>query len=193
MTRGSETEMQWRVLLERLGGLLGSVDSDRLSGARLDTSVQHATLPVSSCIDVALALCVGPTAHVRAPIEGVKSQLHWRRNAAYSNSEFLDGYGYCELIGPAGHVREAAFALGLLLLAPHVTYPEHAHPARETYVVVAGHAQWRQGDRVWRIRVPGERIEHAANEPHAMRTEAEPLLAAYLWHDHLHEGARLTG
>jgi quercetin dioxygenase-like cupin family protein len=178
--------------MERLGALLGVADRWRWADARLDTSVQHAGLPVLHCFQAALDLCNGVTAHVRAPLEAVMTSLHWRRNSAYANADFLDGYGYCELLGPAGHMRDASVAMGILLLAPCVTYPPHAHPARETYVVIAGRARWRQGDGGWLMRQPGDRIEHAPNEPHAMRTTDEPLLAAYLWHDHLHEGARLT-
>ena len=135
--------------------------------------------------------CGGATAHLRAPLEAVRTSLHWRQNSAYANADFLDGYGYCELLGPTGHARDASVAMGILLLAPRVTYPLHAHPARETYAVVAGRAQWRRGDGGWRVRSPGDRIEHASNEPHAMRTTNEPLLAAYLWHDHLDRPARL--
>jgi len=139
-----------------------------------------------------LRLCDDATVHLREPLDAMRTSLQWRRNSAYAHADFLDGYGYCELLGPTGHVREASVAMGLLLLAPGITYPAHAHPARETYAVVAGRAQWCQGDGGWRVRSPGDRIEHASNEPHAMRTVAEPLLAAYLWHDHLHEPARLT-
>ena len=44
----------------------------------------------------------------------------------------------------------------------------------------------------WQERPPASVITHASMEPHAMRTGAEPLLAAYLWRDHLHEPARLV-
>lgn len=192
MTSVAATDSQWRVLLDALGELLSVAERGRWTATRLDASVQHTSLPVLHCFEAALRLCDGVTAHLRSPLEAVRPSLHWRRNASYGNAAFVDGYGYCELLGPAGHVRDASVAMGILLLAPRTTYPAHAHPARETYAVVAGRAQWRQGNAHWRVRSPGERIEHAPNEPHAMRTEEEPLLAAYVWHDHLHEGARLT-
>ena len=59
--------------------------------------------------------------------------------------KFLDGYAYCEVVGPHGHLRHPDVAMGLLLLGPHITYPEHAHPAAEIYAVVAGRAEWLQG------------------------------------------------
>ena len=191
-TISATTELQWRALLDALGALLGVADRRRWATARLDASVQHASLPVLHCFEAALRLCDDATVHVRAPLEAVRACLHWRRNSAYANADFLDGYGYCELLGPTGYARDASVAMGILLLAPRVTYPPHQHPARETYVVVAGRAQWCQGDEGWRVRSPGDRIEHASNEPHSMRTTDEPLLAAYLWHDHLDEPAHLT-
>jgi Dimethlysulfonioproprionate lyase len=42
-------------------------------------------------------------------------------------------------------------------------------------------ASWQQGEGVWRKRRPGTVIHHASDEPHAMRTGAQPLLALYLW------------
>ena len=192
MTTFSPAESQWRALLDALGELLGVGDRRRWATARLDRSVQHTSLPVLHYFEASLQLCDDATAHVRAPLEAVRTALHWRRNSAYANADFLDGYGYCELLGPAGHARDVSVAMGILLLAPRITYPPHAHHARETYVVVAGRAQWCQGDGSWRVRLPGDRIEHASSEPHAMRTTDEPLLAAYLWHDHLHEPACLT-
>src|SRR5262249_54819700 len=146
---------------------------------------QHRTVPVSAWFDRALARCEAPTAHLREPLAALRDALHWRQNPTYANAEFLGRYGYCELLGPSGHVRDASLAVGLLLLAPHTTYPEHAHAARETYAVIAGRAQWRQGDRTWCEHAPGTLIEHRPHEPHAMRTADEPLLAAYVWHDHL--------
>lgn len=142
---------------------------------------------------LASALCLGDatTAPICALINQVNPILHWRRNSSYADADFLDGYAYCELVGPSGHQRDIEIALGLLLLAPHVTYPAHAHRAAEIYAVIAGRAQWQQGDRVWRSRAPADTIHHAAQEPHAMRTMHEPLLAVYLWQDHLDEPARL--
>jgi hypothetical protein len=186
----SVTVTQWCELIERLATLLGR--PAHVDATRLDTSVQHRVLPVERYFGSAVASCEGATAQLRAPLEALAASLHWRQNPTYADADFLVGYGYYELFGPVGHVRDDSTAIGLLLLAPHIVYPEHAHAATETYLVIGGRAQWRQGDGRWRERVAGERIEHGAHEPHAMRTAAGPLLAAYLWHDHLHERARLT-
>lgn len=185
-------EIAWRDLFDRLAMLLGMSASGAVNNARLDATVQPAApLPVVRHLPAVLELGAADTRPICASVGRLRSQLRWRQNANYSGADFLDGYAYCELVGPLGHLRHAEVALGLLLLGTHITYPEHVHQASETYAVVAGHAEWRQGDRVWRARAPGDRIQHASMEPHAMRTSDEPLLAAYLWQDHLHEGARL--
>jgi hypothetical protein len=193
---GPEIEIAWHDLVNRLAALLGKSDLISLNEARLDPTVQSNVgfvdaLPVVANLGAVMKLGVASTGPICTRIDRLQSQFRWRQNTNYSGADFLDGYAYCELVGPLGHLRHPDVALGLLLLDAHVTYPEHAHPAAEIYAVVAGHAEWRQGDRVWRVREPGERIQHASMEPHAMRTAEQPLLAAYLWQDHLHEGARL--
>ena len=191
-------EMDWRELLRILASLLGMADQRRLEDARFDVDaaaspddpVERRSYPVLTHFGDALKLGAN-VSPVCVALERLASRLRWQQNPRYVGADFLNGYAYCELAGPEAPAQHPEIALGLLLLGPRVTYPEHAHPAAEVYAVIAGHAQWRQGDRVWRPRVPGERIHHASNEPHAMRTADEPLLAAYLWQDHLHEGARL--
>ncbi len=59
---------------------------------------------------------------------------------------------------------------------------------------LSGTAAWLQGDAVWRDRTPGTLIHHLSEEPHAMRTREEPLLAMYLWRsENLRQKARLDG
>ncbi len=192
MTIAADVEFVWHDLIRQLATLLGKSDLTSLSEARLDTAVKPSgRLPVIRHLTAALALGSADTLAVCNSVDRLRCELCWRQNANYSGADFLDGYAYCELVGPLGHLRHTDLSLGLLLLGTRITYPEHAHPAAETYAVVSGHAEWRQGDRVWRARPPGERIRHASMEPHAMRTADEPLLAAYLWQDHLHEVAKL--
>lgn len=185
-------EFEWRDLTARLASLLGRPSLKDID-ARLDATVRPTPqIRAANHLRAALQFPTSDTRPICAAIDRLASRLWWRQNANYSGADFLDGYAYCELLGPLGHLRNEDVALGLLLLGPRVTYPEHAHPAAEIYAVVAGHAEWLQGDRIWRRRPPGDVIRHATMEPHAMRTADEPLLAAYLWQDHLGERARLV-
>jgi hypothetical protein len=57
---------------------------------------------------------------------------------------------------------------------------------------LSGTAEWQQGDAGWQERTPGTVIHHASEEPHAMRSGAQPLLALYLWRSNdLNQKARL--
>jgi Dimethlysulfonioproprionate lyase len=192
LTTVRSAESAWRDLTAGLTSLFGRL-APHVLDARLDATVQPMQqMRVLSCLNAALQLGTGVTRSLCETVDRLRSELQWRQNPNYAGAEFLDGYAYCELIGPRGHLHHSEVALGLLLLGPRITYPEHAHAAAEIYAVVAGQAKWLQGDRIWRGRVPGELIHHASMEPHAMRTSDQPLLAAYLWQDHLADGARLV-
>ena len=116
--------------------------------------------------------------------------LTWRQTYTLADidADFLSNYGYTEIIGPAAPRYSQRLAAGFLLLGPRTHYPRHRHEAEEIYVPLSGEAEWLQGDGVWRQRSPGSLIHHAGDEPHAMRTAAEPLLALYVWY-----GADLNG
>jgi hypothetical protein len=106
---------------------------------------------------------------------------HQTYSAQELDRAFLDNYGYTELLGAIGPRCSDRLAAGFLLLGPNTFYPRHRHPAEELYLPLSGTAEWQQGDTVWRGQEPGTLIHHRSDEPHAMRTAAEPLLALYLW------------
>jgi mannose-6-phosphate isomerase-like protein (cupin superfamily) len=109
--------------------------------------------------------------------------LEWRQtySAVDFGTQFLDLYGWTELIGLRGPISSAKVACGFLMLGPDVEYPAHAHEAEEIYLPLAGQALWMRGDEGFVARPPGAVIEHPAWTPHAMRTRKDPLLAIYLW------------
>jgi len=100
-------------------------------------------------------------------------------------ADFLAGYSYADVAGPRGPFVTPDMAAFLTVQAPGVTYPAHAHPAFEVYYIIAGRAEWKRGGEDWRFREPGTFIVHLSGQAHAMRTGAEPLLAAAVWLDHL--------
>jgi hypothetical protein len=109
--------------------------------------------------------------------------LAWRQTYASNEIDptFLENYGWTELMGRRAPIDASRVACGFLLLGPCTLYPRHRHEAEEIYVPLSGTARWQQGDAVWREKPPGTLIHHASNECHAMQTNAEPLLALYLW------------
>ncbi len=110
-------------------------------------------------------------------------ELAWRQTYGVADfgAAFLRGYGWSEFIGLRGPVPSVALACGVLLLAPGVMYPAHAHQAEEVYLPLSGTAEWQQGGGSFAPAPPGSVISHAPWVPHAMRAGAEPMLALYLW------------
>jgi hypothetical protein len=127
----------------------------------------------------------GSLADVAKAFALAEPALAWVQNANYSvqrmGSDFVDRYGYVELVGPERAFDSRTLLVGFLLLGPHTLYPDHDHAAEEVYHVVSGRASWRRGDGPWRTEPPATVIHHAPHVLHAMRTEHEPLLALYCW------------
>jgi hypothetical protein len=120
--------------------------------------------------------------------------LAWRQTYTASDlgAAFADNYGWSEIVGGSGPLASERLACGFLMLGPSTHYPRHRHEAEEIYVPLSGTADWQQGDSVWREHPPGTTIHHARDEPHAMRTNASPLLALYVWRSaNLSQSARL--
>jgi len=157
-------------------------------------AVEPATLPVLRC----LATITGGVPRV-APelIEALlrsAATLAWRQTytALELSADFLENYAYTEILGLNGPRYSDRLASGFLLLGPDTLYPRHRHAAEEIYLPLIGTAEWQQGDTVWRSHAAGTVIHHRSEEPHAMRTRAEPLLALYLWRGDLAQKSRLA-
>ena len=132
-----------------------------------------------------------PLGPVAPALAAVWEQLQWVYH--YAEREDAPGLGsrvaFAELVGPRGPLGGPDIKMGFTFLAPDVLYPAHAHPAAELYVVLSGRALWTQSGRAaWRD--PGAVIVHASEEPHAMQTAGEPLLALYGWRGALDEPSR---
>jgi hypothetical protein len=109
--------------------------------------------------------------------------LTWRQTYTTNEvgAEFLRNYGWAEIFGEGRGRSAEQVACGLLLLGPNTLYPRHRHEPQEIYLPLRGTANWQQGDAIWREHPPGTLIHHHSKEPHAMRTNKDPLLALYLW------------
>lgn len=122
-------------------------------------------------------------ADVLAGLQAASPRLTWRQTYGPEDfgSDFLERYGWTELIGERGPIVSEKIAVGFLLLGPEATYPSHSHDAEEIYLALSGAAAWRRGAEPWRDGPGGALIHHPSRLPHAMRTGAAPLLALYAW------------
>ena len=141
------------------------------------------TLPVVAGLKGLSRFAAPETQTLVEQIAALAGELDWRQTytAADFGARFLDNYGFSEWIGERGPFISDAIACGVLVLGPDIEYPAHSHEAEELYCPLAGRAWWRSSESGWRLRAPGRWIHHPSWMTHAMRTEREPLLAAYLW------------
>ncbi|WP_419904858.1 dimethylsulfonioproprionate lyase family protein [Kiloniella sp.] len=131
-------------------------------------------------------------------LERAKDLLFWYPNSVFEDAnaaQETENY-CCNLVGKIGSAQTNPFLFssnnilcGLFYLGPNQLYPEHKHPAVELYVVLSGKADWKRGRKDWQSRDPGEYFFHASNQPHAMRTNDEPLLALWAWSGDIGEWA----
>ncbi len=125
---------------------------------------------------------------------GAQASLDWRQTYTRTDIDalFLHNYAWAEILKPGAPSDQAQISCGVLVLGPNTFYPRHRHEAEEIYLPLAGTAEWQQGTAAWRLRPPGTVIHHSSEEPHAMRTGEQPLLAMYLWRStDLNQHARL--
>ncbi len=141
------------------------------------------TLPAVSALEGLSRFAAPQTRTLVEAVAALVGDLDWRQT--YSSADFGEGflqnYGWSEWIGKRGAFESDAIACGVLLLGRDTEYPAHSHEAEELYLPLAGHAWWRAAESGWLLRPPGQWIHHPSWTTHAMRTEGEPLLAAYVW------------
>ncbi|PPQ37595.1 Dimethlysulfonioproprionate lyase [Rhodoblastus acidophilus] len=115
---------------------------------------------------------------IAAALRPLAEGLPWRYGYAPRDDlpDLHRNMGWAEFVGPAAPFHSDEVCLGLTLIGPHAHYASHSHPAVELYHVLTGAAEWNGA-----ARPPGAFILHDANQPHAMRAGAAPLLALYTW------------
>ncbi|TQV80634.1 dimethylsulfonioproprionate lyase family protein [Denitrobaculum tricleocarpae] len=86
-----------------------------------------------------------------------------------------------ELVGPDGHIYAESARVGLLVSERGTDYPISSHSGEETYLVIAGVAEWTVGAQDYTPQPPGSLVHHPAWVPHGRRTANEPFLGAWRW------------
>ena len=118
-----------------------------------------------------------------AALQALAAHLEWRHT--YSEAEvgrhFLDRYGWFELAGPEGHFVTQDIRITVGYWGPGLHYARHQHTPEELYTVIAGSAIFHSDGEADATLGPGGVRYHASNQPHAMTTTDQPLLALVFW------------
>jgi dimethylpropiothetin dethiomethylase len=141
---------------------------------------QPADKPVTAHLGRALDLAAdGPLAPMAATVRRLSPQFTWEWGYERVPRALAQRYAYCELAGPHGPVQAERIILGLVLLAPGTTYPQHSHKEiEESYVSLAG--AWSENDAA--VYAPGSLIYNRPEQAHRITVgERAPCLLAYAW------------
>jgi len=132
---------------------------------------------------VAAADAPKPAARLASTLHGLEPHLKWvaRGNAAEIGEPFLSGHANASIVGPGALENRADVWVGVSLMAPRITYPDHNHAPEEVYVALSP-GEWRQNDNAWVEPGVGGLVYNPPSIRHAMRSGAAPFLAAWcLW------------
>jgi len=103
------------------------------------------------------------------------------------SKSFLDEFANGEGIGPDGSLYHQDIILGLFILGPETTYPEHAHPAEEFYIVLTGNPHFKVGiNSEFEPKRAGDVILHHSDISHSIRSSSTPFFAIFGWRGEIH-------
>ncbi len=168
-------------MAQKMCDLLSSIDTTNSSNVKTQSSKIKRAFTIAS--HVLLQDIVESKSHpLLSSILDCYDSLDWRPSGfGRLPAAITNHVAVVEIVGPSGMIEDQRFRLGLLLQDPQVFYAKHQHAAEELYLVLNGEAAWSVDDNDMSIRAVGELIHHAANQPHQMKTNNEPLLAMWAW------------
>jgi len=149
---------------------------------------EYRNLPVQDIPAIALIenLAANGTALIAPVVAALRSVAkygHWQQT--YSEIEvgkdFLDRYGWLEVVGPSGHYHSDTQRIYLSYWGERLHYAWHLHEAEELYFILAGGAAFEAEGLPPVYLSPGQSRHHLPHQPHAMTTLHEPILALILW------------
>lgn len=149
--------------------------------------MKPSTCPTLSHLEPALAFVENDGQAIFASaIRAASPFLPWITYDLYPRDEigdrFSENHAFVSLVGEGSMIQAEDYDLGLFLIAPHVFYRDHQHPAAELYAPMTGPHGWRfaSGEKLeWR-----DAHQPVWNEPmqhHATKVGSIPFLGIYGW------------
>lgn len=141
---------------------------------------------VSAHLPAALAILDRDRPALAHAIAEAAPALDWvsydRYPLAAIGTAFAAGHAYARIIGDGAAIAARDFELGLFLIAPHVLYRDHHHPAPELYAPLTGPHGWRFAPGApLLVKGAHEPVWNPPDRPHAMKVGPVPFLCLYGW------------
>lgn len=168
-----------RAGLARVGGATassGSPSSSPLAQLVVDRHLAQALAALADDAHLSLASAIAAAA----------PHLSWISYDSYPRDRigaaFADGHAFCSLVGEGAPFPAHEFDFGLFLIAPHVLYRDHSHPAPELYAPLTGPHGWRFGpDRPLVCRPAHIPVWNPPQRPHLTKVGPLPFLCLFAW------------
>lgn len=185
-----------RLLIDEIDRYLAGFDGPGIAEVRSLTAAWREgplTLPdpapnavVADHLAPALAPLYGTHPALAGAIAGAASCLDWITYDLYEPEEigarFLSGHAFASLIGEEAPIPARDFDMGLFLVAPHLLYRDHAHPAPELYAPLTGPHGWRFGPGTpLMVRPAHEPVWNDPEAPHMTKVGPVPFLCIFGW------------
>jgi hypothetical protein len=121
-----------------------------------------------------------------AAIAAAAPALGWITYDLYPPAEigadFGRGHAYCSILGAEASVPAQDYDLGLFLIAPHVLYRDHCHPAPELYAPLTGPHGWRFAPGApLVVKAAHEPVWNEPLRPHMTKVGPNPFLCIFGW------------
>ena len=128
-------------------------------------------------------------------IAGAARWLNWISYDGYGpeiGEGFAKGHCFTSIIGEDAAILARDFDFGLFLIAPHVLYRDHHHPAPELCAPLTGPHGWRfgAGDPLM-IKPAHQPVCNVPMRPHLTKVGAVPFLAFFGWTSDVQAAAKV--
>lgn len=131
-------------------------------------------------LEPALALVAKDQPHLAGAIRAAAGQLAWGTYDACPLDQTGKGFAKGHAFAPIFAAHD--FDLGLFLIAPHVLYRDHAHPAPALYAPLTGPHGWRFGVGRPLITMPAHQpVWNPPHRAHLTKVGAVPFLGLFVW------------
>jgi hypothetical protein len=144
----------------------------------------------------ALSAAAGCQPQLADAITAAAPHLAWVSYDAYPRAEigdsFAQGHAFASVAGQDAAFAADDFELGIFLIAPHVLYRDHCHPAPELYAPLTGPHGWRFAPgRPLIVKPAGEPVWNPSLQPHLTKVGPVPFLCLFVWTRDVNEPARV--